>query len=215
MLSRMKRLMTLLVVLAVGILISGIPSEALAKGPQARPMKGTFSDLAVTQAQDHFFEELVCGGGPFAGADSTAQGKVSHLGKTATTISTAWEWGTPAAGDFTPVGPFTASSATVVGVHVFNGQVFPAAGCNSWATTGIVTLTAANGDLVTGTVTGGEIYELGFTVAGDGQESFIEVDITGGTGRFSGAMGSFVTHSIITLPAGSIVSSDLSGTIGY
>ena len=142
---------------------------------------------------------------------------MSHLGKAATTISTAWDWGSPVlAPVHTPVGPVTPFSATVVaGAHTFAGQVVPTIACTAWTATGLVTLTAANGDQVTGTVTGGEIYELGFIVAGDGQESFIEVLITGGTGRFSGAAGSFVTHSIIDLVTGSIVSSEMSGTIGY
>ena len=204
------RLSALTMVIAATVLLS---STAIAKGPSERPLKGTFSDFTLDQAQDHFFEELGCGGGPFAGPETTAQGKVSHLGKTESTLSTAWDWGTPAAGVYTSVGPTTASSATVVGVHSFEGQVFPAFGCIPWDTTGMVTLTAASGDQVTGDVTGGEIYELGFVVAGDGQESFIAVTIMGGTGRFAGATGSFVTHSIIG-PTG-IVSSELSGTIGY
>jgi hypothetical protein len=78
-------------------------------------------------------------------------------------------------------------------------------------------MTAANGDQVIGSVTGGEVYELQFVVAGDGQEQFIAVTITGGTGRFEGATGSFVTHSIFNLANGTIVSSEImpGGSISY
>lgn len=70
---------------------------------------------------------------------------------------------------------------------------------------------------VTGIVTGGEVYELDFDAPGDGQEQFIAVDIKGGTGRFAGATGSFVTHSIFSLVTGAILSSDImpGGTISY
>lgn len=217
MLSARIRMIMSMLGLAVAMLLLVNPSETLAKGPQSRPLKGTFSAFTPVQVQDDGLE-LLCTGGlfKFEGADAIVTGNVSHLGKTVSTISLALDWGTPAAGVYTPVGPTTSSSATVVGVHAFNGQVFPAFGCNNpWATTGIVTLTAANGDQVTGTISGGEVYELGFVVAGDGQESFVAVTITGGTGRFAGATGSFVTHTIVDIFAASVISNELSGTIGY
>ena len=105
----------------------------------------------------------------------------------------------------------------MVGAHAFNGFLLPGPTCSAgYATTAITTPTAANGDQVIGTVTGGEIYELALAVAGDGQESFLAVTITGGTGRFAGASGSFVTHSIISFASGIISSEIMSGgTIGY
>ena len=211
-----------LVAMGVAVLLAAStagPETAFAgPGKSARPLRGSFDSVAVVQVQNHLLEQT-CSGGPFAGADTTSTGRVSHLGQVTTEISTAWNWGNPATGDYTPTVPATDSSATVVGAHAFSGQqVFPSFGCNiPWETTGIVTLTAANGDKVTGTVEGGEIYELGFAVPGDGQESFIEVMITGGTGRFAGATGSFVTHSIIDLVTGAVLSSEIlpGGVIGY
>jgi hypothetical protein len=49
---------------------------------------------------------------------------------------------------------------------------------------------------VFGNITGGEAHRLDFIINGDGVESFVEVAVTGGTGRFAGATGSFVVHSI-------------------
>lgn len=192
--------------LAVVIALALAPASDLAAGPKPRPFKATFKSGTLIRAQSHFLEEAPvpeggCDAGPFAGADSTANGKVSHMGKTTAVISAAWDWGTSATGTHTPDGPVTGPTAAVLGSgHAFAGQVFPSFGCfgtNSWTSTGTVLLTAANGDMVTGSITGGEIYELGFVTAGDGQESFIEVEIVGGTGRFTGATGSYVLHSII------------------
>jgi hypothetical protein len=80
-----------------------------------------------------------------------------------------------------------------------------------------VTLRAANGDEVHGVVTGGEVYELGFSVPGDGQEQFMEVEVDGGTGRFANATGRFVIHSIFNLVDLKIVESSImsGGVIGY
>jgi hypothetical protein len=64
-----------------------------------------------------------------------------------------------------------------------------------WAT-GEVVLTAANGDRLHGAITGGEAHRLDFILSGDGVETFAEVAVTGGTGRFADATGSFVVHTI-------------------
>ena len=171
-----------------------------------RPLNGILTTLSVNWGVSHFSEEGCAG--PIAGADVTATGDISHLGASSTNVSAAWDWGTPAAGVYSPVGPTTIFSATVLpSPYVF---------CSSAVTaTGVSTLTAANGDTISGIVTGGEVYELFLgAFPGDGQESFIAVTITGGTGRFSGASGKFVSHSIISFLTG-LVSNDISGRISY
>ncbi|MGD2071584.1 MAG: hypothetical protein PVI57_23165, partial [Gemmatimonadota bacterium] len=46
-------------------------------------------------------------------------------------------------------------------------------------------------------ITGGEAHRLDFILPGDGVESFLEVTVTGGTGQFASATGSFVAHVIV------------------
>jgi hypothetical protein len=187
-----KRL--LIGLLTGGLIAAMMPGVASAGGPATRAINGKFDAPSLVIGQSHQFE-LSCGGGAWAGADTVATGSIAHLAQTTVTTSAAWEWiGT--VGKYTPTGPATAFSATVAGAHAFSGQLFPNPGCNAWATTGAVLMTAKNGT-VTGLVTGGEIYELTYDVAGDGQESFLEVMITGGTGKYAGATGSFVTHSVL------------------
>ncbi|HET7822030.1 MAG TPA: hypothetical protein VFL10_10945 [Ornithinibacter sp.] len=102
-----------------------------------------------------------------------------------------------AAGQATHLGAFTLS-----GTH-----------CESWLHSydGLMTLTAANGDEVTGT------YETTWTF-GDGQ---VVIDgpltITGGTGRFAHATGTLTQHHVITLTDGAFwpVQMRFTGTISY
>jgi hypothetical protein len=52
-------------------------------------------------------------------------------------------------------------------------------------------------DRIYAKVIGGEVYELSFgNYPGDGQEQFIELRITEGSGRFDDARGRFVIHNI-------------------
>ncbi len=64
---------------------------------------------------------------------------------------------------------------------------------------------------------GGEVYELGFAMAGDAQEQFIEVEITGGTGRFAGAEGRFVFHAIVHITGQTLLQGEIldGGRISY
>jgi hypothetical protein len=131
-----------------------------------------------------------------AGAQLEATGQVTNFGRTHAIASAAWDWAVPAAGVYTATGPATGTSATIL-------SVYPHEFCSADLTaTGEVVLTLVNGDQVFGVVSGGEAYELAFNIPGDGQEQFIEVDITSGSGRFGDASGFFVAHAIVDLAAG-------------
>jgi len=69
--------------------------------------------------------------------------------------------------------------------------------------TGKIVLTAADGDTITGTVSGTA------TVAGEDKHIVETVTITGGTGRFAGATGTFVITRESALPG------SFDGTIDY
>lgn len=173
-----------------------------------RPIKGTFKNFEPIWVVSHFHED-VCGD-IVAGAEVKSRGNVAHLGLTWVTASAAWDWAVPAADLFTPTGPASGPSATILpGAYDFCSQDVTA--------TGLVTLVAANGDSLYGVVSGGEVYELAFDVAGDGQEQFIAVEVDGGTGRFVDADGHFVIHSIFHLVDMEIVQSSImpGGRISY
>jgi len=186
----------------------GRPSER--RDEPGRPLKGTFRTFDPVWVVSHFAERA-CNATLVAGASVHSKGNVAHLGLTHATATAAWDWAEPADGDFEPEGPTTGSSATVL-------DDYPYEFCSSHDTaTGAVELVAANGDEVRGVVIGGEVYELGFDVRGDGQEQFTVVKIHGGTGRFKGARGRFVIHTIVNLANGKLVSSEIldGGTIRY
>ena len=158
---------------------------------QAKPLRGKFADFEPVWVVSHLLEELC--DGLVAGAEVKSAGIVSHLGKSQVRASAAWDWGQPAAGSFEPDGPVTAFSASII-------SDYPHTFCSQPATaTGRVKIVAANGDEVHGKVVGGEVYELAFDEPGDGQEQFMVVRITGGTGRFEDAKGKMVIHSIVNL----------------
>jgi hypothetical protein len=74
--------------------------------------------------------------------------------------------------------------------------------------TGSAQLTAANGDIIYATVVG-----LGVETDTPGVDSITETyTITGGTGRFEGAQGSFVMERLVTLATG-VTSGSFQGTI--
>jgi hypothetical protein len=75
--------------------------------------------------------------------------------------------------------------------------------------TGTATFTAANGDTLTASVTGKA------TPTSPGVLSFVEVyTITGGTGRFAGATGTFTLESTLNLATG-VSSGKFRGTIDH
>jgi hypothetical protein len=179
-------------------------TAVLSRGADARPFKLNHQDLdvvwAVTRAQD-----LGCGGSGFTGAGVAGKGDFSHLGQTTVSVSPAWDIGHLIQGSpkYKPVGPASGPVAPILGrgAYPYTFHYDPATGtCGQTVTaTGKVVLTAANGDRVFGDVLGGETHKLDFVVDGDGGEVFVEVAVTGGTGRFEGATGSFTVHAISRL----------------
>lgn len=190
-------------------------------GPTEMPISGAVSDVGIPTGEsvDHFTEQdcpTVGTGNPFAGARVLSAGNASPLGNFTGSASAAWDWGTLAAGVFIPVagshgGTVTTSSATVIGSY-------PQSFCSSsFEASGIAIMKDTDGDELIGTITGGEIYEVNFGLfPGDGQESFLTVVITGGSGKWAGATGSYVTHSIIkvtAVPSLVVVFSEISGSV--
>jgi hypothetical protein len=77
------------------------------------------------------------------------------------------------------------------------------------SSTGAATFTAANGDTLTASITGQS------TPTSPGVLSILEVyTITGGTGRFAGATGTFTLESTLNLATG-VSSGTFSGAIGH
>ena len=200
-------------------------SAAIVGGAGARPLKlnhhGVSLNWGITKAQ-----EEACGAPPVAGAEAGGGANFTHLGITTTAFSAAWDIGhlltTPA--QFTPVGPASGPVAPVLGqnAYPYAFKHNPATGgCGGGVSaTGKVVITAADGDKVFGDIVGGETHKLDFIVDGDGVEVFAQTVVTGGTGRFANATGSFVLHTIGRL--GSSLKFDITmvevlpgGTLGF
>lgn len=192
------------------------PSQSVVVGHRARnatpaaplrPFKGQIKTFDKVWSVSHFQEQMMCGD-LIAGAAIDISGNFTHLGNTQGSASAAWNWGSPALGTYSPEGPVTGTSATIMPEHTF---------CSASQTaTGDVVLARKNGDELHGSVVGGEVYELGFMTSGDGQEQFIEIEINGGTGRFTNARGKFVLHAVVHLLGQSLIKGEiLDGQISY
>lgn len=175
-------------------------SAFLARGPQARPLALNHQQLEPiwTVSRD---QEESCGGGGVAGGLVGGKGNFTHLGQSTVQVSAAWDTRSLLpSGQYTPVGPAGGPVAPVLGQadYPYDFHYDPDAGVcgQDVSATGKVVLTAANGDLLMGDIVGGEAHRLDFIIDGDGVETFAEVVVTGGTGRFSDATGSFVVHLI-------------------
>lgn len=209
--------------------IPGLDAEAitavLAPGSQAKPMKLNHHALTPvwTVSKD---QELGCGGTAVAGGLVGGKGNFTHLGESSVEVSAAWDVGnliqTPAR--YQPVGPAGGPVAPVIGQagYPYDFHYDPQGGTCAQAVsaTGKVVLTAANGDRLYGDITGGEAHRLDFILNGDGVETFAEVGVTGGTGRFASATGSFVVHTIARIQptlkfAITLAEIMPGGTIGY
>jgi hypothetical protein len=179
-------------------------TAVLSRGSDARPLTLNHHALAlnwgITKSQ-----EQGCGGSAIAGGDLGGSAAFSQLGNSSVSVSAAWDIGhlITGAARFTPKGPASGPVAPVLGQSAYpyafhydpsNGQCH-----GGYVATGKVVLVAANGDRVTGDITGGETHKLDFIIDGDGVETFATVVVTGGTGRFADATGSFIVHSIARL----------------
>jgi len=147
-------------------------------------------------------QELGCGGPGVAGGQVAGTGDFSALGESTVDVSAAWDianlkQGTP---KYTPVGPASGPVAPVVGQsgypYSFHYDPETESCQQTVQATGKVILAAANGDRLYADITGGEAHKLDFIVDGDGVETFAETRVTGGTGQFAGATGTFVVHTI-------------------
>jgi hypothetical protein len=200
-------------------------TAVLAPGADARPLKLNHSGLEPvwTVSKD---QEMACGGPAVAGGQVGGSARFTHLGASWVEVSAAWDVGnlitTPP--QYQPVGPAGGPVAPVIGAsgYPYAFHYDPATGdCQQTvAATGEVVLTAANGDRLHGAITGGEAHRLDFIIPGDGVETFAEVSVTGGTGRFANATGSFVVHTIARITPTlrfAITLADImpGGTLGY
>lgn len=172
-------------------------------GPQTHELDMTDHDLelvwAITREQ-----ELPCGGDEMAGGELTGIATFAELGSLDVEFSAAWDISAanpdPDDAQFEPEGPAGGPFAPVLGPdeHPYDFQFNPFTGeCEAVVSgTGDVEFVSANEDRIDAVVTGGETHRLDFVVNGDGIETFATVEITGGTGRFEDATGSFTVHTI-------------------
>jgi len=182
-------------------------TAVLSRSADARPLALNHQDLevpwAVAGAQEAKCEPT---GAKITGAMISGKGNFSHLGQTTVSTSLAWDIGhllSPGTAKYKPVGPASGPVAPVFGParypYAFHYDPIHGVCGNAVTATGKVVLTAANGDQVFGNVVGGETHKLDFIIDGDGGETFAEVTVTGGTGRFEDATGSFTMHAIARL----------------
>lgn len=175
---------------------------------KTRPLEMTDSDLALAWAIT-IFQEGPCGGPDIAGGELAGSVTYEDVGQFTITMSSAWDIGDlldDADKQFEPVSLNAAGpAAPVLGVsaypHEFVFNPFTGA-ClepseEPVTATGQVLFVETDGAELYGRVVGGETYRLDFVVEGDGIETFNIVEFVGGTGRFSGATGSFVAHSVL------------------
>jgi hypothetical protein len=200
-------------------------TAVLSRGADARALKLNHHDLTLLWGVTRSQEEG-CGGAGIAGGEVGGKGEFTHLGRTTVSVSAAWDIAhlLSGPGQFKPVGPASGPVAPVLGrgqyPYAFHYDPFTGDCAPAVVATGKVVLTAANGDQLFGEITGGETHKLDFIVDGDGVETFAVVEVTGGTGRFAGATGSFVAHTIgrlqPTLKFGLTFAELLpGGTVGY
>jgi hypothetical protein len=166
---------------------------------------GTFTmpraDLQVDWAVDRN-QEVACGGPAIAGGSTSGDAVFSHLGNSRIEASAAWDVGNLINNpQYEPDGPAGGPVAPILGPNDYPYQFHfdpRVGGCSDGlAATGEVRILAANGDEVHGGVQGGEAHRLDFLQPGDGVESFVNIEISGGTGRFGNAAGSFTMHTIV------------------
>lgn len=156
-------------------------------------------EWAITREDEEPCSGLEMAGGAIAGEATFAQ-----LGTLIVDFSAAWDIGAanPNAdeAEFEPEGPAGGPFAPVLGTdeHPYDFQYDPFTGtCDpTVSATGEVTFVDTDGDRIDAVVTGGETHRLDYVVDGDGIETFATAEITGGSGAFADASGSFTVHTV-------------------
>lgn len=188
-----------------GLLLVGCQAEQV----QTRPFDMTSADVGLDWGITKFQEEP-CSGNEMAGGEISGSGSFAQIGTLAVSMSSAWDIGNlldDAAKQYEPTSeaaPAERPAAPVLGQddypYAFQFDPFTNTcldpGESVVSATGDLVFTANDGDEIFGLVTGGETYRLDFVMEGDGIETFAEIAFDGGTGRFDGASGSFVVHTI-------------------
>jgi hypothetical protein len=182
---------------------------------------GKFDRFNPTWVVSHSSEQKCTDGASLvAGTRFTSKGEVLKLGESEIKVSAAWDWAVQAKGRFHPRGPATRHSATVLTeLYHFSVNPFetiepmsPVCG-DTVKAKAEVTLVPENGDKILGVIVGGEVYELGFEKPGDGQEHFIVVEITDGTGRYETVRGKYIIHAIFDLEEGTMLEGMIRGSV--
>ncbi|MEX2500727.1 MAG: hypothetical protein WD336_00010 [Trueperaceae bacterium] len=150
--------------------------------------------------------EAACTGGAseMAGGELSGQGTFADIGVLEVSMSAAWDIAEanpdPSDAEYEPESPDAGGPFTLVlgqDGYPHDFQTDPTGGCGAVVTaTGKLVLTDADGDRIRADVTGGETHRLDVAVQGDGIETFIEIDFTGGDGPYADATGSALLHLI-------------------
>ncbi len=188
----------------LGLLLVACQTEPAA---ETRPFEMTDADIQLDWGIT-IFQEEPCSGDAMAGGEISGTGTFGALGPLSVGMTSAWnidELLDPADVRYEPVSPNAAGPvAPVLGQddypHAFQFDPFDDVclepGESVVSANGDAVFATADGDQLYALVTGGETHRLDFVMEGDGIETFAEVEFAGGTGRFAGATGSFVVHTI-------------------
>ena len=199
-----SKLRTLLALVAVALFAAACQTEP-SDGPTTRTFEMSDPEVALEWVVTAPQEEA-CGAPEVAGGEIAGSADFGDLGRLEVEVSAVWDIGeaNPNADEssYEPEsehtgGPFAPVLTGDVYPYAFVASPFPSDACGpSETATGAFELVSDDGDTISGVVAGGETHRLDVNTEGDGIESFVEIEFTGGTGAFEGASGSAVLHLI-------------------
>ena len=199
-----SKLRALFALVAVALFAAACQTDET-DGPTTRTFEMTDPEVAMTWVVTAPMEEA-CGAPRVAGGEIEGAADFGDLGRLDVVMSAAWDIGeaNPNADEsaYDPESPHTGGPfAPVLSgddyPYAFVASPFPSVECGpSETASGELELASAGGDTIAGAVTGGETHRLDVNIEGDGIETFVEIEFTGGTGAFAGATGSAVLHLI-------------------